>query len=54
MQQRMRDTSRSIGPDETKSVYAETSALRNDHRQAVYNVNLPFTKKGSVGSMGDI
>ena len=44
----MRDTSCNISPADTKHAYAESSAKRNHHKQAVYNVSLPFTKKSSV------
>lgn len=40
----MRQLSTNIGPTETKQSYAFTSAKRNQHKQKVYSVNIPFSK----------
>lgn len=40
----MRDNGSSIGPTETKQSYAYTSQKRNEQRQKVYSVNIPFSK----------
>lgn len=44
----MRDNGSSIGPTETKQIYAYTSQKRNEQRQKTYSVNIPFSKYSSA------
>ena len=44
---RQRDLNTKIGPNETRSSFNYTTQKRNEARNKVYSVNIPFSKYGS-------